>query len=105
MQYKVDFVITAHEHGWERIASVYNGTVMQEGYNSPPAPVYIVNGAAGNREGNEKPAGNAPWSLFQSDALGYGLYEVRADSGAMSIAYTFYDAVSGDVVDALTITK
>ena len=39
----------------------YNGTATAAHYNDPAAPVYVVNGAAGNREGNDHAPGGQPW--------------------------------------------
>merc|ERR1711991_122572 len=38
----------AHRHNYERSTPVYKGTVMAPG----TAPVYVVNGIGGSREGN-----------------------------------------------------
>jgi hypothetical protein len=100
-QQHVDLCITAHEHGYERMFPVYNSTVLSHNYTAPVSPVYIVNGAAGNREGNELPSGNQPWSAFQSGTIGYGVFVV---SGAHNLQYTFY-AANGTAIDSFTITK
>ena len=59
----VDVVFEAHQHSYERTWPVYNGTVFNESssdngndrsgspYVNPRAPVHLVSGAAGNREG------------------------------------------------------
>ena len=69
----VDVVVGAHEHGYERTYRLAHGNVTSTSYAGPGAPAYVVNGAAGNREGNEKPQGNQPWSAVQSDAVGYSV--------------------------------
>ena len=45
-KYGVNLVFQAHRHNYERTTPVYNSTI------TPGAPVYIVNGIAGCREGN-----------------------------------------------------
>ena len=44
---KVDLVLVGHDHTYERSAAVYNNTRMEDG----TAPVYLMQGASGNREG------------------------------------------------------
>ena len=44
-----------HRHSYERSLPVYRSqptSTSNSSYASPAAPIYIVNGAAGNREGN-----------------------------------------------------
>ena len=55
-------------HSYERSLPVYRGqptSSSNASYTSPAAPIYIVNGAAGNREGNSGPPpcikGVFPW--------------------------------------------
>jgi len=50
-EYKVDLVVTAHQHDYERSWPTRHGKATANNYNNPPNPVFIVNGAAGNREG------------------------------------------------------
>ena len=47
---QVDVVIQAHQHDYERTLPVNNLTAAGSDYQNPRAPVYVVNGAAGNRE-------------------------------------------------------
>mgnify|MGYP006094212435 CR=1 FL=1 len=61
-KYKINLVLQAHEHDYERSWPVSNnGTVWQTNYTSPNAPVYVVNGAAGNREAEPTPPGKMVW--------------------------------------------
>ena len=96
----VDLVVTAHEHGYERLFPTANGTVTSTNYSDPAAPVYIVQGAGGNREGNEKPSGAAPWSAFQSGTIGFATITI-AD---LDLTYSFL-AADGTPIDTFTITK
>lgn len=98
----VDLVLGAHEHGYERMFPTYNGAATSTNYNSPTAPVYVVNGAAGNREGNENPAGNQPWSAAHSGAIGYAYIQV---SSATALTYSFFGSANGTEIDTFTITK
>jgi len=49
----VDVVFTAHKPNYERLWPLSQGGVPVHSYNNPGAPVYIVNGAGGNREGTD----------------------------------------------------
>jgi hypothetical protein len=62
-------------HNYERSLPVYRGqptSFSNSSYTSPSAPIYIVNGAAGNREGNGSPPscsrGAFPWCVRASSA-------------------------------------
>jgi hypothetical protein len=106
----VDLVLAAHMHGWERTWPVRAGVPAGANFSAPTAPVYVVNGAAGNREGNEDPSGNAAWSVpgAHSGDIGYGVITVVAAPGvpgASSLRYDFVRAVDGTVLDTFTITK
>ena len=51
----MDLVIQAHLHDYERSLPVLHGVPTSSNYTRPPSPVYVVNGAAGNRERNDHP--------------------------------------------------
>ena len=106
----VDLVLGSHMHGYERTRPIKAGAALPgNGTNAVGAPVYIVNGAGGNREGNEDPKGDAPWSApgAHSGAFGYGLLTIAASAapGASSLQYQFVESATGRVLDALTLTK
>lgn len=59
----VDLVVQGHLHDYERSYPLRYGFATQHNYSSPTnAPIYVVNGAAGNREGNSNPPGNRDWN-------------------------------------------
>lgn len=95
----VDLVINAHEHGYERSLPLKNGKVVSPNYNDAPAPVYVVNGAGGNREGNERPGG-APWSVYQTAEIGFAVIT----AAGRSLTYAF-NAANGTTLDSFTMTK
>ena len=64
------------------------------------APVYVVNGAGGNREGNELPKG-AAWSAWRSQEVGFGYIVV---AGPHSLTYNFV-AANGTTLHNFEITK
>lgn len=97
---KVDMVIQCHEHSMERSYPLYKGVVQAKNYTDPTAPVYIVNGAGGNREGNTNP-NPEPWVVYHSSEIGFGLITV---SGPSKLQWQFMHA-SGSVLDEFEITK
>jgi hypothetical protein len=88
---KVDLVIQAHVHQYERSLPLMYGQPTQnyttQEYVSPTAPVYIVNGAAGNRESNqggvEPPK---PWEPKADPANGIRPYSGDISYGLMSMS-------------------
>ena len=99
----VDLVLGAHMHGFERTQAVLGGKVVTPAangttYSAAGAPVYIVNGAAGNREGNDNPNGDAPWSVpgAHYSTIGFGL--ITATSSRLQ--YDFVEAATGSVLDS-----
>lgn len=108
----VDVVIAGHKHSYERSLPVYRGhptTTSNSSYSSPAAPIYIVNGAAGNREGNGGPpsciTGTFPWCCAatgaQSGVIGYG----RMSIAGRQLRWQFVDAATRDVVDEFVLNK
>ena len=47
----MDIILEAHEHSYERLWPVYNETVTANNYVNPKAPVHLVSGTAGCKEG------------------------------------------------------
>lgn len=70
-QYGVDVAIWAHEHSYERLwpiydYRIYNGSV-EEPYHNPRAPIHLVTGSGGCKEGREPFIHHiSPWSAFHS---------------------------------------
>ena len=63
----------------------------------------VVNGAAGNREGNSDPNGDLPFSVpgGHSGQIGYARLVVAGGQ----LSYAFVDSANGTVIDDFTITK
>ena len=96
----VDLVIQCHEHSMERSFPIYKGKVLQTNYTDAPAPVYVVNGAGGNREGNANPH-QEPWVGFHSGDRGFARITI---AGSQSLQYMFVEN-NGTVLDSFTITR
>jgi acid phosphatase type 7 len=103
-QNKVDLVLQAHEHDYERSFPVYGSKTERTNYTNPRAPVYIVNGAAGNREANERaPGGEAYWppSLNRTNLISYGLMTITE----RSIVWDQIVSSDNSRQDTFTLTK
>jgi hypothetical protein len=106
---KTDLVITGHMHHWERTWPVYKGVVAQQNYTNPTAPTYLVNGAGGNREGNDMPHLNKPWSVSGSRDRGFAILDFEADvenpQSTHRISIRFYRSENQEVIDSFVIEK
>jgi len=108
---RTDLLLFAHMHDYERFYPVYNSEIISTDYTSPTVPIYVVNGAAQNREGNELPSGNQPYSPphAQFADVGYGLMTIIANIngpvGSNSLNYQFIRSKDSVVLDNFTITK
>lgn len=51
-KYGVDLFVCGHEHSYEGVWPVVNGTTVFPSYTNPPYTTYVVTGAAGNTEGH-----------------------------------------------------
>lgn len=96
-QHKVDLVLSGHVHSYERTYPVYNNTKLNEG------PVYVVQGASGNREGNRGswPDPLPEWSASHSSEVGYAVMTVTASS----LDWTFYDSATREALDHVFFSK
>lgn len=102
----VDIVFQGHAHNYERCTPVYRDVVM--GANE--APVYVVNGFAGSREGDLLGgfAPGVPWRVVgktgtnTTTLFGYGVLSASADQLRFDV---FSDGVDGGVVDSFTIAN
>lgn len=97
----VDLVIGSHRHSYSRSWPLFQGVVAQRDYHAAPAPAYVLNGNAGNREGLDG-VDPAPWLAAGAGwgFVGYGIIEATADS----LVYTQYDASNKTAVDTFTMT-
>lgn len=99
---RVDLVLAGHCHNYERTYPVYNGQ-FSTSYASPNAPVYIVNGAGGNREGISGFADPQPaWSAKRIGQWGYGRLTVP---DAHTLQWVWSTSVDNQVQDSFNITK
>ena len=104
-EYGVNLVITGHLHSYERSYPVYNGTLVTTSYKSPGAPVYLIQGASGNREGNKgqyPPLSELPdWTAATAVDIGYGVMTVTRDT----IDWKFLSSSTGQELDHFTLSN
>jgi predicted phosphodiesterase len=124
-KHRVDLFLNGHEHNYERLYPTYKsapgsfGRAGAAGGNAAnpevitnaDSPVYIIDGAAGNREKHEPFTRAQPaWSAFRSNSYGYGRLTVF---NATHLQYEHvqtddepeYAATTGTVIDAMLLVK
>ncbi|EGG18270.1 hypothetical protein DFA_03762 [Cavenderia fasciculata] len=102
-KYNVHLVVMGHSHSYERTLPVYENRVMGT-YEQPLAPVHLVIGTAGNREGLingwQDPA--PVWSAGpRLEETGFGILSFN-DS---HLIYQFYLDSNDSIVDQFVLTK
>lgn len=104
-QYKVDIMLTGHNHHYERTHPTNNGkSVMKDTstYVNPPYPIWIVQGTAGPITEPNYITPSPEWSAVRISEYGYGRLTIHNSS---SLQYEFIDAYSGNINDELWIHK
>lgn len=102
-QRAVDIVIQAHLHVYESFwPTDAQGQPTQKNYVRPTAPVYIVNGAAGCREGLAEFHGALPSSKARLRDYGFAELQVR---NATWLRWQYVDDQTGSLLDEIVITK
>jgi acid phosphatase type 7 len=107
-KYGVDVELWAHEHSYERLwpiydYKVYNGSYEQP-YVNPKAPIHVVTGSAGCKEGRENFTKVLPaWSAFHSQDYGYTRFT------AYNTSHIYFEQVSvdkkGEIIDKFWVVK
>ncbi|XP_076448793.1 acid phosphatase type 7-like [Babylonia areolata] len=100
----VDVVISGHIHHYERSYPVYQGKATQKDFHNPQAPVYIVNGGAGNPEPNDPTFElSVDWRAWYNVTIKTGFLLMTPSRSQLKFDYVFSD--SNQVIDSFTITK
>lgn len=98
----VDLVLVGHEHTYERTKPVYNRTVTEG------APVYLLQGSSGNREGNKgeyPPLEELPeWVAAVHNDIGYGILTQSADGKQLKWGF-YVSAGENEMLDTMTMSK
>lgn len=107
----VDLFIQAHAHDYERTWPLRKGNATAHNYSDPTAPVYVVNGAAGNREENDNPPCDQSWQPSAEDVeagmrpcardVSYGVMTITTDS----LTWEQYASADESLIDRWTIAK
>ncbi|KAL7063639.1 hypothetical protein AAHC03_01148 [Spirometra sp. Aus1] len=105
----VDIVFAAHEHSYERCFPVFNLKVCNasahDPYDNPTAPVHIVSGSAGCKEGEDPFVPHPqPWSAFQSDDYGYTSVVVH-NSTHLELQQLSAEGTELTVIDRMLLKK
>lgn len=107
---EVDLVITAHMHGYERTYPVYKNSLVGTSYHQANAPIYVVQGAGGSRQGYYRPVGDAPWSVPNAvhSTFGYAVMEITGKDPTTGLArfnYKFIRSEDDAILDEFEVTK
>ncbi|KAG3116806.1 hypothetical protein PI124_g4671 [Phytophthora idaei] len=110
LKYKVDVVLTAHEHCYERHTPIRNNQPVLDGvssdrktYNNPQAPVYILSGAGGGIEGHENNLHtSAKWNVV-SNYADFGVTTLQANRTMLS--WKFISSSNKAVLDSFVVLK
>ena len=98
-------LLSPQVHWYERLYPVFgNGSVAQTSYAQPPAPVYVISGAAGCVEGHqEMPSSLQPYTAFVDNThWGLGLLSVES---AEKLVWRWYASDTKAEIDSFTLTK
>jgi hypothetical protein len=107
LAHRVGLDIAGHQHNYERSFPAAADKRVATNYTDPAAPVYIVNGAAGNREGHRGYGRHIKkWSAARHEVFGYlDLSFAGGDADSMTVTGTFRLATNHSVVDQFELTK
>lgn len=98
-EYNVDLYLTGHEHNYERMWPVLNGSVTKT-YNSPGKPVHIVTGDGGAYS-SDAFGSPGPWDAFRTNAWSYSDVTVNRTHAMFRQRL----ATNGTVIDQFVLIK
>lgn len=103
LKYNVDLVLTGHRHNYERTFPVFNGVPTATNYSNPQAPVYVVAGIGGCKEGLQGfPAAQPDWSAFRASQYGYATITLAS---ATTLEFAYFSAATNTLIDSFTLVK
>jgi hypothetical protein len=109
VQHGVALNLCGHMHSYERTLPTYHDEVASRNYSNSHAPAYLINGAAGSREGysgfrNAKVV--KPWSVVRETIFGYVDLEIAVTAeGNATVTSTFRRSTNHSIVDQFAILK
>ena len=98
-EFEVDLYLCGHEHNYERLYPVLNGTFVKS-YVAPGKPVHIVTGDGG-AYGPDTFGGAGPWDAFRTNAWSYS--DVLANQ--THIVFRQRLATNSSVIDEFVLTR
>jgi len=103
-KYKVDLYLSGHEHMYERIYPVYNGTVYEKGdvYVNPPHTAYIVQATGGVFTDYSFIEPQPDWSAKRNNMWGYGKMNIY---NSTHLHYQFMHQDDGKCLDYFWIIR
>ncbi|XP_050395810.1 acid phosphatase type 7 [Patella vulgata] len=103
-QQHVDVVFAGHNHQYERSYPVYKLKPVQLDYKNPKAPVYIVNGAAGNPELNDPSFRlKVDWRAFDDVTFDTGYILMQPTQ--TELRFQYMNSNKKKIVDQFVISK
>lgn len=106
--HKVPLVTFGHLHNYERTYPVRHDVLSTMNLTNPTAPMYLVNGAAGNKEGQASfHTQHKPWSAVRSVDVGFVTMQVSVDEATHegTLHGKFIKASDNTVADSWTLVK
>lgn len=109
-EYAVDLVVQGHVHNYERDFPVYKGQVLMGKFDNmnkhvnPQAPVYIINGNAGNDHLLNDPFQEQLPDFYAFGEQGYGYGKITAFNRTHML-YEQYDSETATTLDYVWIIK
>jgi len=103
-------MLQAHVHSYERDKPIYKNLTVQSDYDdkhthfNAKAPLYILSGNAGNREGHNEPLPPfyKDWGVYMADDFGFGKLFVYNET---HVLWTQYSATLMKVDDYVWLIK
>ena len=111
---RVAAVMVGHLHNYQRSFPVYKKRLVAKNYANVSAPMYLINGGAGNREGQGNfPAGTeAPWAAartLQRCVMTYEIVQtagrIGQPGGVVTMRSKTIRSTTGEVIDAFNLTQ
>eukprot|EP00045_Choanoeca_perplexa_P008334 m.77085 g.77085 ORF g.77085 m.77085 type:complete len:525 (-) comp14451_c0_seq1:82-1656(-) len=100
---KVDLVLQAHIHNYQVTWPVYQQKTTQKNYVNPAAPVYVVNGAGGNKEHMDGTSADGnDWYRTGLRVYGYGLI---TSNNATTLTYQYFASEDDSLQDEFTLQR
>lgn len=102
-KYGVDLYLNGHQHMYERVFPVWNGTVVQKGnvWENPGATAHVTQATAGVFQDSSFLNPEPVWSANRNNKFGYGKMVINATS----LHYQYLHLTDGSVLDEFQILK